>query len=126
MNCAFKTAKQFHLKTESSAYSIISGLNFIFRKQVPCCFTLTSIDKVQDTRPKIGYGITADINNTQSDFQLPSSNSNYDELQCNQFLNRSVKKQNWSESATVLWEQKNKEKRESRVPRTLTGSISIA
>jgi hypothetical protein len=75
MNWAFKTVKQFHLKTESSDYSIISGLNFVFQKQVPCCFTLTSIDKVQDTRPKIGYGITADINNTRSDFQLPSSNS---------------------------------------------------
>jgi hypothetical protein len=37
-----------------------------------------------------------------------------------------VKKQNWSENATVLWEQKYKEKRESRVPRTLTGSILIA
>jgi hypothetical protein len=61
MNWAFKTAKQFYIKTESSDYSIISGLNFVFRKQVPCCFTLTSIDKVQDTRPKIGYGITADI-----------------------------------------------------------------
>jgi hypothetical protein len=37
-----------------------------------------------------------------------------------------VKKKNWSENATVPWEQKNKEKRESRIPRTLTGSILLA